>query len=95
MAIATTYQDCLRLPLKKPALSDFLPVNHEMNRITAKYADITVIFRVFERFDIRYGDNVAINIELDVAAEERHSVDPLRVMGVLRYRFLGKRLHEH
>ena len=43
MAIATTYQDCLRLPLKKPALSDFLPVNQEMNRITAKYADITVI----------------------------------------------------
>ena len=36
IAKATTYQDCLRLPLKKPALSAFLPVNQEIARMVAK-----------------------------------------------------------
>ena len=46
MAKATTYHDCLRLPLKNPALSDFLPVNHEMRSTTAKYAAMVMMMVV-------------------------------------------------
>ena len=43
MAKATIYHDCLRFPVKKPALSDFLPVNQEIVRSTAKYARIVIM----------------------------------------------------